>query len=97
LPALRIDPIEGGVRLRLLVVPGASRAQIVGVHDDALRIRVAAPPEKGKANAAVCLHLAKVLGVRKADVRIAAGHGARQKRVEILGLDASTVRSRLGI
>jgi len=94
---VHIDSVANGVRFRLLVVPGASRTEIVGAHDDALRVRVAAPPEKGKANSAVCTHLAKHLGVRRADVRIAAGHGGRRKSVEVTGLDAATVRERLGL
>ena len=94
---MRFETVDGGVRIPLLVVPGASRTEVVGAHGDALRIRVAAPPEKGKANAAVCVHLARVLGVRKADVRIVAGHGARRKTVEVAELDAPTIRERLGV
>ena len=94
---MRISSVENGVRFPLLVVPGASCTEIVGVHGDALRVRVAAPPEKGKANAAVCTHLARSLGVRKADVRIVAGHGGRRKSVEVTGLTAAAVRDRLGL
>ena len=94
---MRIAAIEGGVRFQLLVVPGASRTQIVGEHGGALRIRVAAPPEKGKANAAVCLHLASVLAVKRSDVRIVAGHGNRHKSVTVIGLSAESVRALLDL
>jgi len=94
---VRIAAIEGGVRFQLLVVPGASRTQIVGEHGGALRIRVAAPPEKGKANAAVCSILAAVLAVKRSDVRIVAGHGNRNKSVTVIGLNAESVRALLGL
>ena len=94
---MRIEAADDGVRLPLLVVPGASRDGIAGEHGGALRIRVTAPPEKGRANAAVCALLARTLGVRKADVVIDAGHGSRRKTALIRGVDVTSVRSALGL
>ncbi len=92
-----VEAALGGSRIALLVVPGASREQIVGAHGDALRIRVAAPPEKGRANGAVIALLARVLGVRRADIRITAGHGSRRKAAHVRGLGPDDVRARLRI
>jgi uncharacterized protein len=68
-------------RLAVKVVPGSSRDQIVGWMGDALKIKVMAPPEKGRANEAVVAILADRLGVREDDVKIVAGHSAMTKEV----------------
>ena len=70
-------------RLNIKVVPGASRDQIVGWLGDALKIKVTAPPEKGKANEAVVTLLAKTLGVRRDTIEIVSGHGSPAKTVDI--------------
>ena len=70
-------------RLNIKVVPGASRDQIVGWLGDALKIKVTAPPEKGKANEAVVTLLAKTLGVRRDNIEIVSGHGSPAKTVDI--------------
>jgi uncharacterized protein len=56
---------------------------------------VAAPPERGRANAALVELLAELLGVPRSHVRVVGGHGSRRKLVEIDGLDAETVAERL--
>jgi uncharacterized protein len=85
--------VPGGVELRVKVVPGASRSAIVGALGDRLKVRVAAPPEAGKANRAVVELLAEALGVK--DVRITAGHSGPEKTVLISGLDAGALGNRL--
>ncbi|MEW6660025.1 MAG: DUF167 domain-containing protein [Thermodesulfobacteriota bacterium] len=79
-------PTSQGYILRLLVVPGASRTQVVGLHGDRLKVRVAAAPEKGAANKNLLEFLAKVLGVPKKAVRLAGGAQSREKVVEIQDL-----------
>lgn len=76
--------VAAGLELRLLVVPGSKVETIVGEHGDRLRLRVSAPPEKGKANEAVCELLEEALGVR--GVVITAGHGSREKLALVPGL-----------
>ena len=76
-------------------VPRAARDEIVGWLGDALKVRVAAPPQDGRANAALELLLAAALGLRRGAVRVAAGHGAARKRVEIDGLDRGEIERRL--
>lgn len=82
-------------RLSLKVVPGASRAGIVGWLGDSLKVRVTAPPESGRANAAVTALLAAVLGVPKSAVEIVSGVATPRKVVEIRGLSEAEVADRL--
>lgn len=77
--------VPGGLELRLKVVPGASRSAIAGELGDRLKVKVAAPPEDGKANAAVCAVLAQWLG---APVEVIAGHGNPLKTVLAKGVAA---------
>jgi len=72
-----------GYILRLLVVPGASRTEVVGLHGDRLKVRVAAAPEKGAANKKLLNFLAKVLGVPKKAVSLTTGAQSREKVVAI--------------
>ncbi len=90
-----ISATPDGVELRLKVVPKASRTRIVGVLGDRLKITVAAPPEQGQANIAVCQLLSQTLGVPPRQVRITAGAGSSQKTVQVVGLDADTAVERL--
>jgi uncharacterized protein (TIGR00251 family) len=82
-------------RVRLRVSPGAARAGIVGRHGDAWKVRVAAPPEGGRANEAVVRLLADTLSVPREAVTLIAGHGARDKIVELAGLGPSQIERRL--
>jgi len=82
-------------RLAIKVVPGASRSGIAGWLGDTLRVRVTAPAERGKANAAVEALLYEVLGLSKGGVRIVSGGSSARKTVEIAGLSESEARRRL--
>lgn len=76
-----------GVVLDLSVVPGAKRTEVVGLHDGALRLRLAASPVDGKANAALIAWLAHELGLPRRDVSLLRGDTARRKQVLLGGLD----------
>ncbi len=91
------DPINGGtdIKLKLKIVPGASRTAIAGWLGDALKIRVAAPPEKNKANKAVVQLLANALGLSVRDIAIVSGHTSAHKTVEIESLDEAGVLTRI--
>jgi hypothetical protein len=80
------------MQLKLKVVPGASRSEISGWLGDTLKLRVAAPPEKGKANKAVEALLCEALGHSAGAVRIVSGHGSPRKTAEIEGLSTEDVR-----
>jgi uncharacterized protein len=82
-------------RLRLRVIPSSPRAGLVGRHGEAWKLRVTAPPERGKANEATLDLLAGTLGVDRADLRLVAGHGGRDKTVEVSGLSTDEAERRL--
>ena len=71
------------VLLRLSVMPNAKRTEVDGLHDGALRVRLAAPPVDGRANDALIAWLAKSLGVPKRDVEVLRGESSRRKQVAI--------------
>jgi uncharacterized protein len=82
----------GGVVLDVHVQPGASRSKVVGRHGEAVKVRVAAPPERGRANAALEALLAEELGTSRRDVAVVSGETARNKRVRIDNVDVDAVR-----
>lgn len=75
-------------RLTLHVQPRARRTEVAGLHGDAIRVRLAAPPVDGAANDELVRFLAERLGVARRAVRIVAGATARRKVVEIDGVAA---------
>ena len=82
-------------RLRLRVSPGARRAEVVGRHGAAWKVRVAAPPAGGRANEAVVRLLAEALSLPRGAVTLVWGHGARDKVVRLDGLDQTQIERRL--
>lgn len=82
-------------RLKLKVIPGASRTAISGWLDDALKIQVAAAPERGKANKAVVALLCESLGLPRRAVRVLQGETSQLKVIEIDGLSLAEIRQRL--
>lgn len=82
-------------RINVTVSPGASRSELVGRHGDGWRARIAATPERGRANEALCKLLAAALGLPRGSVRVVGGQSARAKVVEIDGLDAAEIERRL--
>ncbi|MFL5919533.1 MAG: DUF167 domain-containing protein [Gaiellaceae bacterium] len=83
------------MRLRLRVAPGASRAAVVGRHGDAWKLRVVAPAEGGRANEAVVRLLADTLSLPRNAVTLVSGHGARDKIVELAGVEPEEIERRL--
>jgi uncharacterized protein (TIGR00251 family) len=93
--AIRADGND--VLLAIKVVPGARRTRIAGVLGDRLKITVAAPPEKGRANEAICVFLAERCGVPARDVIVERGHANPLKSVRIRGANAAAVRNALAL
>ena len=82
-------------RVRLRVSPGANGAHVVGRHGEAWKVRVAAPAEGGRANEAVVRLLAETLSLPRDAVTLVSGHAARDKIVQLTGLDPTQIERRL--
>ncbi len=92
-----IQESSGGVTFTAKVVPGSSRTTVAGVLEDMVKVRVAAAPEKGKANQCLVTFLAKQLGVRKGDVEIVSGETRPVKQVRVAGISAAVLLEKLGL
>lgn len=76
---------SGSLVLSLHVQPGAKKTEILGLHGGSLKIRLAAPPVDGKANASLIGFLAKQLDVPRAQVELVSGASSRLKRLRVTG------------
>ncbi len=85
---------RGAVRIPVRLTPRGGSDRVDGVADGVLRVRVAAPPVDGAANAALLRLLAEELGVARGAVRLASGEGSRTKVVEVEGVDRAAVAAR---
>lgn len=90
--ALAITARTGGVRFSVRVQPRASRSEVAGVHGDAIKVRLSAPPVDGAANEALVALLADRLGVARRAVRIVGGASGRSKTVDVDGVTIEAVR-----
>lgn len=88
---LDIREEKDGVVFRVRVQPRASRNQLAGVMDGALRVRLTAPPVDGEANEACVRFLAGLLGVPARSVQLISGHTGRNKAVKVAGITAKEV------
>jgi uncharacterized protein (TIGR00251 family) len=82
--------------VRVRVQPRASRDEVLGWREGALRVRVTAPPVEGEANRALAGLLARTLGVRPSAVEVARGARGRDKLVRIDGMSVAEVQARTG-
>lgn len=87
--------MQGPTKVTLRVSPGARRGGVVGRQGGVWKIRVAAPPENGRANEELVRLLAKTLDVPRRDVEIVSGHGAREKIVALAGIGSDEIERRL--
>ncbi len=74
-----------GATFRVRVQPAASKNQIVGVQEDALKVRISAPPLQGKANKMLIQFLAKQLTIKRSQLEIISGHTTRSKTIHVIG------------
>ena len=84
-----------GVVLRIRAQPGSRRNRIVGEHGGALKVAVAQPPEKGRANQAVAEVLCESLGLKKSQVRLQSGETSRDKWFLLIGVKPAELKVRL--
>ncbi len=83
---------DGRLLLTLHIQPGAKKTEVCGLHGDALKIRLAAPPVDGKANAALLAFVADRLGLPKSAVSLKSGQTSRRKVVEVTEPPADAVQ-----
>ncbi len=83
--AIGLEDHPEGVVFRVYVQPRASRNEVVGPHNGALKVKLTAPPVDGAANKMCIAFLAKALGVPKSAVKIIAGQTSRSKTVLVRG------------
>lgn len=88
---------EAAFKLSIKVVPGSSQSGIVGWLGDTLKVRVSAPAERGKANAAVEDLLREALRLSSGGTKIVSGSSSPRKVVEVVGLSEREIRRRLSL
>ena len=93
LPALR--ELDGNVLLKVRASPGASQEGVKGLHGEALKVAVAAPPEKGKANEAIARVLARHLSLRPSQVKVHSGETSRDKWFRLEGVTLEALSKKL--
>jgi uncharacterized protein len=90
-----ISPTATGILLRVRVQPRASRTELAGLHGNAFKVRLTAPPTDGAANEALIGFLADRLGVARSSVSLVSGTGGRSKLVKVTGVSTDEARRRL--
>lgn len=94
-PPAYLRAMNGGARLQVKVVPRSSTTGIAGALGDRLKIKITAPPVDSAANDELVKFLARRLGLGRSAVRITHGQTARNKTIELLGIDALTAAAAL--
>ncbi|MEQ1604481.1 MAG: DUF167 domain-containing protein [Pyrinomonadaceae bacterium] len=87
--SLKISEQNNDIIISVRVIPRASRTEIVGEHDGALKVRVCSPPVDSAANAEIIRLFAKHFGVSKSEVSIVSGETSKNKRIKIENLSIS--------
>lgn len=82
---------DGRITLTLHIQPGAKKTEFAGLHGDALKIRLAAPPVDGKANEALVRFVAETLGLAKSAVELKSGQTSRRKVLEVRGTSVEAI------
>ena len=92
---ISLDEKDGGVTFKVRVQPGASRTHLAGEHAGALKLKVAAPAIRGKANEECRRFLAKLLNVPAAAVEIISGETSKNKILRVHNINSNRVREAL--
>jgi len=92
---LTIRETAGGVQFAVRVIPGASKNEVAGIQDGALKLKLTAPPVEGKANKACIDFMARLLGMRRSALAIASGEKSRKKTVSVDGIGRVELEERL--
>ena len=92
---LTIRETSKGLSFDVRVVPGASKNEVAGIQDGALKVKLTAPPVEGKANRACVDFLAGLLGLRRSALAITSGEKSRKKTVSVEGIARAELETRL--
>ncbi|HTK26779.1 MAG TPA: DUF167 domain-containing protein [Pyrinomonadaceae bacterium] len=92
---IKFEEKDEAVFFGVRVVPRASKSEIVGEIDGALKVRLCSPPVDGAANAELIKMLAREFGVSRGRVEIVSGQNSRTKRIRITGATVDEMKSRL--
>ncbi len=92
-----VTATKTGVILSIHACPRAAQDAVQGLHEDAVKIRLRAPPADGKANEALIAFLSRLLDVPARNLTLVAGQSSRAKRVAVAGLTENAVRAKLGL
>lgn len=96
-PTSFITQENNTVTIKILLQPRASKNEVKGIQDDRLKVRLKSPPVDGEANKELIGFMAKLLGVKKAEVEITSGLASRRKTLRIDGLSKEEAVKRLDI
>ena len=95
---LTTQEIDGGIVFTAKIVPGSSgQTRIAGLLDGMLKVKVSAPPEKGKANKCLLQFLAKKLDVKKNSISIISGQTNPVKQIQVLGIASDILLKKLNL
>jgi uncharacterized protein len=92
---LTVNETEEGVTFAIRVLPKSSKPGLAGLKEDALRIRITAPPVEGRANEESIRFLATLFNVKRNQVTIKAGHKSKKKLISIVGLKREDILAAL--
>jgi hypothetical protein len=84
-----------GVEISLHVLPNAPKSQIVGTHNNKLKIKIKAPPVDGKANEAIVAFFSEYLGIAKSQINVDKGEKSKSKTILIRGVPLAELQSHL--
>ena len=87
--------MNSDTRLPIKVIPNSSGTQLVGWHGDQLKLKLAAPAEKGKANVALLKLLSKELGLPRSSIKIISGHNNQLKVLSIENIESDALLRRI--
>ncbi len=89
---MKVHKTKDGIIFKVRVQPKSSKNEVCGLYQDALKMKLTAPPVEGKANRALLNFIADCLGIKKSQVEIVAGHTGRLKTIKVIGNKENLVK-----
>jgi uncharacterized protein len=83
---MQIKPCDNGIRFSAIIQPRSSKNEVIGIYNDALKIRLTSPPVDGEANKSCMRFFAKWLGISPSKVSIVQGFSSKNKTIEVIDL-----------